>query len=136
MVQFRRERVCRRRARAAAVRYAAGPALMDVIVDLPAVRPGRLARTLADGPLPEEGRALRSYLRGAHTEDLPRGVRLAFTLELVDLATFAQLVRQLADRWPFLSFRLAIEPPHCRLEVEGTGAAGDVARAVFRELSA
>jgi hypothetical protein len=107
---------------------------MDVIVDLPAVRPGRLARTLADEPLPEEGHALRPYLRGAQVEFLPRGVRLAFALELVDLATLAQLVRQLADRWPFLSFRLATEPPRCRLDVEGMDAAADVARAVFREL--
>src|SRR5262249_5263537 len=68
--------------------------------------------------------------------DLPRGVRLAFQLELIDLAAFAQLVRQLADRWPFLSFRLAAEPPLCLLDVEGQEGAGDVARAVFRELGA
>jgi hypothetical protein len=108
---------------------------MDVIVDLRAVRPGRLARALADEPLADEARALRLYLRGARAADLPPGVRLAFTLvELADLATLAQLVRQLADRWPFLSFRLAAEPPHCRLDVEGAGAAAEVARAVFREL--
>jgi hypothetical protein len=109
-------------------------ALMDVIVDLPAVRPGRLARTLADEPLADEALALRPYLRGARAEDLPGGVRLGFSLELIDLATLAQLVRQLADRWPFLSFRLSAEPPHCRLDVEGHGAAAGVARAVFREL--
>lgn len=109
---------------------------MDVIVDLRAVRPGRLARTLADEPLADEARELRPYLRGAATEDLPHGVRLAFDLALIDLATFAQLVRQLADRWPFLSFRLSVAPPRCRLEVEGMDAAVDVARAVFRELGA
>lgn len=109
---------------------------MDVIVDLPAVRPGRLARTLVEEPLVDEARALRPYLRGARTEELPRGVRLGFRLELIDLATVAQLVRQLADRWPFLSFRLSADPPRCRLEVEGAGAAADMARTVFRELGA
>jgi hypothetical protein len=109
---------------------------MDVIVNLPAVRPGRLARTLADAPLADEARELRTYLRGARAEDLPGGVRLAFQLDLVDLAAFAQLLRQLADRWPFLSFRLAAEPPRCVLEVEGDAAAADVARAVFHELGA
>jgi len=109
---------------------------MDIIVDLRAVRPGRLASTLADEPLAGEARELRPFLRGARAEDLPEGVRLLFELEPIDLATFAQLVRQLADRWPFLSFRLAAEPPRCRLDVEGGGAAADVARAVFRELGA
>ncbi len=109
---------------------------MDVIVDLPAVRPGRLARTLADLPLADEARALRAYLRGARAEDIPEGVRLAFGLAVIDLASLAQLVRQLADRWPFLGFRLWAEPPHCRLDVLGTGPAADVARAVFRELVA
>jgi hypothetical protein len=109
---------------------------MHVIVDLPAVRPGRLARTLADGPLVDEARELRPFLRGAQAEDLPHGVRLGFELEPIDLATLAQLVRQLADRWPFLSFRLSAEPPRCRLDVEGTNDAAGVARAVFRELRA
>jgi hypothetical protein len=109
---------------------------MHVIVDLPAVRPGRLARSLGDVPLADEARELRTYLRGAQAEDLPHGVRLAFQLDLVDLAAFAQLVRQLADRWPFLGFRLAVEPPDCRLDVEGRDGAADVARAVFRELGA
>src|SRR4029450_12453580 len=82
---------------------------MDVIVDLRAVRPARLASTLADEPLAGEARELRPFLRGARAEDLPEGVRLLFELAPIDLATFAQLVRQLADRWPFLSFRLAAE---------------------------
>src|SRR5262249_57455686 len=56
-------------------------------------------------------------------------------LEVVDLAALAQLVRALADRWPFLSFRLAAEPPRCRLDVEGIDDAADVGRAVFRELA-
>jgi len=109
---------------------------MDVIVDLRAVRPGRLASSLVDEPLAGEARELRPFLRGARAEDLPEGVRLLFELEPIDLATFAHLVRQLADRWPFLSFRLAAEPPRCRLDVEGGGAAAVVARAVFRELGA
>ena len=91
---------------------------------------------LADEPLADEARELRSYLCGALVEDLPEGVRLSFELEPIDLATLAQLVRQLADRWPFLGFRLAAAPPRCRLDVEGAGGAADVARAVFRELCA
>ena len=78
---------------------------------------------------------MRSYLRGARAEDVPAGVRLAFALEVIDLAALAQLVRALADRWPFLGFRLAAEPPRCRLDVEGLDDAADVARAVFRELA-
>src|SRR5262249_51596362 len=66
---------------------------VDVIADLPAVRPGRLARVLGDLPLADEARALRPYLRGASPEDLPSGVRLGFALELIDLATLATLVR-------------------------------------------
>ena len=76
---------------------------------------------LADEPLADEARELRPYLRGAHAEDLPRGVRLAFELEPIDLATLAQLVRQLADRWPFLSFRLAAEPPALPARRRGRG---------------
>jgi hypothetical protein len=109
---------------------------MDVIVDLPAVRPGRLARALADAPLPAEARALRVHLRGAAAEDLPDGIGLALQLDPVDLATVAQLVRQLADRWPFLGFRLLAAPPQCRLEVRGAGIAAGVAGAVVRELIA
>lgn len=107
---------------------------MDVIVDLPAVRPARLALALADEPLADEARELRPYLRGAHVVDLPGGIRLAFELEPIRLATLAHLVRQLADRWPFLSFRLAAAPPSCHLEVSGRDDAVEVARAVFREL--
>ena len=54
---------------------------MDVIVDLPAVRPARLALALVDEPLADEARELRPYLRGAHVVDLPGGIRLAFELE-------------------------------------------------------
>ena len=56
-------------------------------------------------------------------------MRLAFELEPIDLATLAQLVRQLADRWPFLSFRLAAAPPRCRLDVEGRDGAAATSRA-------
>jgi hypothetical protein len=107
---------------------------VDVIVDLPAVRPARLARTLVDAPLADEARELRPFVRGARAADLPEGIRLAFELEPIQLATLAHLVRQLADRWPFLSFRLTAAPPLCHLEVEGRDGAGALARAVFREL--
>jgi hypothetical protein len=107
---------------------------VDVIVDLPAVRPARLARTLIDEPLADEARQLRAYVRGARAADLPGGVRLAFELEPIELAALAHLVRQLADRWPFLSFRLSAAPPLCHLEVSGRDGAVEVARAVFREL--
>src|SRR4029453_6289788 len=53
---------------------------MDVIVDLRAVRPARLASTLADEPLAGEARELRPCLRGARAEDLPQGGRLLFEL--------------------------------------------------------
>jgi hypothetical protein len=109
---------------------------VDLIVDLPAVRPARLARTLVDEPLADEARELRAYLRSARATDLPGGIRLAFELEPVQLAALAHVVRRLADRWPFLSFRLAAALPHCRLDIEGNDAAADVARAVFRELGA
>lgn len=108
---------------------------MDRIVDLPAVRPARLAARLADDPLPEAGRELRPYLRNAHREDLPRGLRLVLCLEPVEIAGLADVVRQLADEWPFLSFRLLADPPACWLEVEGTGQAAGIARAVFSALA-
>ena len=112
------------------------PTGVNVIVDLPAVRPARLAQALVDEPLADEARGLRPYLRGARAADLPGGVRLAFELEPVQLATFAHLVRQLADRWPFLSFRLTAAPPRCHLDVHGRDGAVEVARAIFRELGA
>jgi len=109
---------------------------VTTILDLRAVRPGRLAAALADGPLLEEGRPLRPYLRGARVEEVPHGVRLEIELELADIAALANLVRSVADSWPFMSFRLAAEAPRCMLEVRGAGAAGGVARAVFAELGA
>ena len=48
---------------------------------------------------------------------------------------------KLAERWrrkgygfPFWSFRLLADPPACRLEVTGTGRAGELARTVFGAL--
>lgn len=109
---------------------------MTTILDLRAVRPGRLAGALLDGPLLEEGRPLRPFLRGARTSDVPHGIRLHLALELADIAALANLLRGVADSWPFLSFRLEAEAPRCVLEVGGIGAAAGVARAVFGELSA
>lgn len=108
---------------------------MNVLVDLPAVRPGRVASAHAGEPLGDEARTLRPLLCGARVEDIRDGVALERTLELRALATLADATRALADRWPFLSFRLLEDAPRCRLEVTGTGAAGGFARTVFRELA-
>ena len=109
---------------------------MTTLVDLPAVRPGRLAARLVDAPLQDEARALRTYLRGAEISELPEGVRLAVRVEVPELAALAEVVRALADQWPFFCFRLRAEPPVAWLEVEGMGPAIGVARAVFGELAA
>lgn len=109
---------------------------MTVVVDLPAVRPGRLAARLSADATGEAVRALRDYLRGAAVTDIPDGVRLGMELSALDIAGLADQIRGLADEWAFLSFRLFAEPPACALEVTGTGAAASVARAVFGELGA
>lgn len=109
---------------------------MTTVVDLRAVRPGRLAATLLDGTRLAAGRPLRPYLRGAVIEDLPDGVRLRLALGLVEIAALADLVRDLADQWAFLDYRLLEAAPACWLEVRGHGEAADVARAVFSELGA
>lgn len=109
---------------------------MNVVVDLPAVRPGRFATAHAGQPLGDEARALRPLLRDAAVEEIRDGIAVAPTLAPRSLAALAEAVRALADRWPFLSFRLLEEAPRCRLEVTGTGAAAGFARAVFRELAA
>src|SRR5262245_63340411 len=109
---------------------------MTVLVDMPAVRPGRLAERVSAEGATEPVRALRTYLRGAEVVDIPDGVRLRFHLELLDIAGLADEIRVLANEWPFLSFRLLTEPPACLLDVTGTGAAGGMARAVFAELAA
>jgi hypothetical protein len=109
---------------------------MSVLVDMPAVRPGRLAeRVSADGAT-EPVRALREYLRGATVTTIPAGVQLRVDLAVLDMARLADEIRWLANEWPFLSFRLTAEPPECTLEVTGTGAAAGMARAVFGELGA
>jgi hypothetical protein len=109
---------------------------VTVLVDLPAVRPGRLAERVTAAGATEPVRALRTYLRGAAISDVPDGVRLRFRLGTLDIARLADEIRTLANEWPFLSFRLMTEPPDCVLEVTGTGAATGMARAVFGELGA
>lgn len=109
---------------------------MRVVVDLPAVRPGRLAQALAVEELDAHVRDFRVYLRGARCEPLPDGVRLDVRLEVGALAALADVVRAEADALPFFSFRLLAEPPACRLEVTGTGPAAEMARAVFGGLAA
>ncbi|TMA46464.1 MAG: hypothetical protein E6J71_24570 [Deltaproteobacteria bacterium] len=107
---------------------------MDVLVDLRAVRPGRLAETLATEDLTEHVRDFRVYLRGAEREPLPDGIRLRLRLELGAIAALADLVRAEADTLPFFAFRLLADPPECWLEVTGTGRAAEMARAMFGEL--
>lgn len=107
-----------------------------MIVDLPAVRAGRLAAALTDDALDEPVRSLRPYLRGAQSSAVPDGVRLAVELDALGIAAFADEVRALANTWPFFTFRLLADPPACALEVTGTGPAAEMARAVFGELGA
>jgi hypothetical protein len=109
---------------------------VTVLVDLPAVRPGRLAERVSAEGAAEPTRTLRTYLRGSTVTEIPDGVRLRFRLGLVDIAQLADEIRTLANEWPFLSFRMTTEPPECVLEVSGTGAAIGMARAVFAELGA
>jgi hypothetical protein len=109
---------------------------VTVLIDLPAVRPGRLAERVSAASAAEPARALRSYLRGAAVTDIPDGVRLRFRLEMLDIARLADEIRALANEWPFLSFHMSTDPPDCTLDVTGTGAASGMARAVFAELGA
>jgi hypothetical protein len=107
---------------------------VHVVVDLPAVRPGKLAAHLAAEDLTEHVRELRDPLRGARGESRPDGIRLVLRLDVRALAHLADLVREAADAFPFWSFRLLADPPECWLEVTGPGRAGELARAVFQEL--
>ena len=109
---------------------------MALLIDLPAVRPGRLAERVTEAGAAEPVRALRTYLRGATVTDIPDGVRLRFRLEIMDIARLADEIRGLANEWPFLSFRMSTDPPDCTLDVTGTGAAIGMARTVFAELGA
>ena len=109
---------------------------MNVIVDLPAVRPGRLAVGVAAADLSEHVRAFHAALHGARAEPLPDGVRLVLRLDVRGIARLADLVRAEADALPFFGFRLLAEPPACWLEVTGAGRGGEIARAVFGELGA
>lgn len=108
---------------------------MHVVVDLPAVRPARLANELAVEDLTNDVRELRALLRGAGTERLSRGVALVLRLDVPAIAQLADAVRAEADAHPFWSFRLLADPPACRLEVTGDGRAGELARAVFGALA-
>ena len=110
---------------------------MTVLVDLRAVRPGRLAERVSAEAATEPVRALRTYLRGSDVAEIDDGVRLRFRLEsALDIARLADEIRALANEWPFLSFRMVTDPPECALDVTGTGAAAGMARTVFAELSA
>jgi len=106
-----------------------------VIVDLPAVRPARLAERVTVDELMEHVRDLRELLRGARRERLDDGVRLSLRLDVRTIARLADLVRADADVLPFWSFRLLAAPPECVLEIGGEGRAGELARAVFGELA-
>jgi hypothetical protein len=107
---------------------------VTVFVDVPAVRPGRLADAVAIDDLTDEVRDFRDHLRGARVETLPDGVRLIVRIDVRALARLADLVRTEANERPFWSFRLLADPPETWLEVRGTGRAGEMARAVFGEL--
>ena len=107
---------------------------MKPIVDLPAVRPGRLADAVATEDLSEHVRELRAVLRGARAEPLPDGVRFVIRLDVRGIARLADLVRAQADALPFFGFRLLAEPPACWLEITGAGRAGEIARAAFGEV--
>lgn len=109
---------------------------MTVIVDLSAVRPARLAETLAVEDFSDHVRAFRAVVRGARPEELPNGIRLVLELDLATIAALADLVRAEADTMPYWRFRLLADPPACWLEVTGDGPAGALARTVFRELAA
>lgn len=109
---------------------------MTILVDLPAVRPGRLAEKVSLVEAAEPARVLRVYLRGAVVREIPGGVRLEMSLALLDIAGLADEIRALANQWPFLSFRMTTDPPACALDVTGTGPAVGMARAVFLELGA
>ena len=107
---------------------------MHVVVDLPAVRPARLAARIRAEDLHEHVAALREPLRGASRTVLADGVRLVLRHDAGTIARLADLVRGAADAFPFWSFRLLADPPACWLEVTGTGRAGELARAVFGAL--
>jgi hypothetical protein len=107
---------------------------VNVIVDLPAVRPGRLAGGVATADLAEHVRELRAVLRDARAEPLPAGVRLVLSLDVRGIAGLADLVRAEADALPFFDFRVLADPPVCWLEVTGTGRAAELARTVFGKL--
>ena len=104
---------------------------MNVVVHLPAVRPPRLAGTVADEALADDVRDLLPFVRGARPEPIPDGIRLVLDLAPMQLAELADLVRGMADERAFWTFRLLEDLPHCWLEVTGAGEAGALARAVF-----
>ncbi len=107
---------------------------MTVFVDLPAVRPARLADALVADDVTADVRDFQPLLRGARTEPIIDGVRLVVRLDARRLARLAELVRSAAYERPFWSFRLLAELPEAWLEVSGRGRAGELARAVFGAL--
>ena len=111
------------------------PRDVHVIVHLSAVRPARLAERVAVDDLTEHVRDFRELVRGARCERLDDGIRLSLRLDVRTIARLADLVRAVADVFPFWSFRLLAAPPECVLEVGGEGRAGELARAVFGELA-
>ena len=106
-----------------------------MIVDLPAVRPARLAERIALDDVMEHVRDFRELLRGARRERLDDGIRLSLRLDVRTIARLADVVRAEADVFPFRRFRLLAAPPECVLEIGGKGRAGELARAVFGELA-
>jgi hypothetical protein len=108
---------------------------VHVVFDLPAVRPGRLAVRLLHAPLNEATRDLRRHLRGAAIRLVPDGIDLETSLDMVSIAELADVVRTLANEWPWLGFRLLADPPACRLEVRGAGPAVEVAQTIFEEVA-
>ena len=109
---------------------------MNVIVDLPAVRPGRLADGVAAADLAEHVREFRAVLGSARAEPLPEGVRLVLRIDVRGIARLADLVRAAADALPFFGFRVLADAPACWLEITGAGRAAAIARTVFGELGA
>lgn len=104
---------------------------VNVVVHLRAVRPSRLAASVADEALADDVRDLLPFVRGARPEPIADGIRLVLDLGPMELAELADLVRGMADERPFWTFRLLEDLPHCWLEVTGADQAGALARAVF-----
>ena len=108
---------------------------MHVVVDLPAVRAGRHARSVTPASIADAVRDLRIWLRGGRVRALDAGVRVDLEMAGLEIAGLADEIRALAGVWPFLTIRLYAEPPACRLEITGQGPAAAFARVVFGEIA-